>query len=589
MTGQLMDRYELKGLIGEGAMGSVYRAHDDRLGRIVALKVMNAELGRRAEAVERFKREARVLAGLQHPNIVTIYDYLEVSGNLCLVMELIPGEPLDRVIEQRLAMTVEQKLRFMANVCRALHYAHGRGVVHRDLKPSNILMLPDHSPKIVDFGIAKMMSEKLTRTHTRIGTIAYMSPEQINGDGVDHRADIFSAGVVLFELLSGVSPFGGVHTTATMRKILLDPTPVLPESLTGVPRQVKDILEQALAKDREQRFQAAGEMATALEDAAEAVGRQAKREPLPKAKVKSVAVPLDRPSVPAVENRVRPIEDADHVGPMGHRLYQSSEVQRLFGGAELVASTPNRFRWHVALVVLCTIISPIIMAGILSRLARQFGGCIFLVEGLSLILLFSLLPRKIVEGSTSVLLKRLLPTCAFAAALMGALVFADRYWDSIGGSYRWGRWIFLLQTALECIAIVVVTRRAPERLRHVGVCVLLAVFLGGNFAEKLDWQIPFAFLIALMLTTWQSDRRILSRVLPATLATPAWVFMAVLVWSEKVVSYRNPVYLVALTLLYLAPVGLIWAGFYPPSRQRVIGYTSTLLLMVVATITAIIM
>jgi eukaryotic-like serine/threonine-protein kinase len=274
VSGNLLGRYELLNLIGKGAMGAVYRARDTKLQRIVALKVMNAALGETAEGVARFEREAQSLALLQHPNIVTIFDYLEVSGNLCLVMELIVGEPLDRVISLALAMTVEQKLRFMASVCRALEYAHGKGLVHRDLKPSNILLAPDYSPKIVDFGVVKMMGEKLTRTNTRIGTIAYMSPEQINGKPLDHRTDIFSAGIVLYELLAGVSPFDADDTTSTMRKILLDPTPVLPEDIPGVSQRLHGVLDRALAKEAEGRYATAADFADALEQCLSAGGTQ---------------------------------------------------------------------------------------------------------------------------------------------------------------------------------------------------------------------------------------------------------------------------------------------------------------------------
>ena len=265
MSGELLGRYELMNRIGEGAMGTVYRAKDTRLGRIVALKVMSASLGNSPESIARFEREARSLAALQHPNIVTIYDFPELQGNLCITMELIPGEPMDKVIAQRLSFTVDQKLRFMIAVCRALNYAHGQGVIHRDLKPSNILVLADCSPKIVDFGIAKIMAEKLTRTNTRIGTIAYMSPEQINGKPIDHRTDIFSAGVVLYEFLSLSSPFDASDTTSTMRKILLEPTPRLPDTIAGISPRIHQLLLTALSKDPAHRFQTAEEMARELE------------------------------------------------------------------------------------------------------------------------------------------------------------------------------------------------------------------------------------------------------------------------------------------------------------------------------------
>jgi eukaryotic-like serine/threonine-protein kinase len=262
MHDRLEDRFGDLVLIGEGAMGTVYSAQDLRQKRRVALKVMNAALAANPEAMTRFERE---FTGLVHPNIVAVYEFVKLSGNLCLVMELIPGKSLERAIEDRWHLTVEQKVQLMASVCRALDFAHREGRIHRDLKPSNIMLRPDGTPKIIDFGIAKKMNEKLTRTNAHIGTIAYMAPEQINGKPVDGRTDVFSVGVVLYELLTGVSPFNGEDTIATMRMILMDPTPKLPDDIPGIPERLHKVLEQALAKDPKDRYQTAMQLAEALE------------------------------------------------------------------------------------------------------------------------------------------------------------------------------------------------------------------------------------------------------------------------------------------------------------------------------------
>jgi len=270
-------RYDDLVLIGEGGMGAVYRATDNRLDRQVAIKILNAGPNATPDSIARFERESRALAKLDHPNIVTIYDAYEMEGgNLCIVMQLVQGRPLDLVVAAEFRpgtgyesteppLTVVQKLRLMVAVARALDYAHGQGIVHRDLKPSNILMLEDGSPKIIDFGIAKMVDDHVTRANTSLGTIAYMSPEQFNGTPVNHQTDIYSAGVVLYELLTGISPFYEEgDTTATIRRILHGPMPTLPAGLPGVPPTVQSVLQRALARDITQRYATAADFAFEL-------------------------------------------------------------------------------------------------------------------------------------------------------------------------------------------------------------------------------------------------------------------------------------------------------------------------------------
>jgi|GEM_PF-2436680 len=282
MIGRTLGRYQILSLLGEGGMGSVYEAIDTHLKRAVALKMMRDDRIADPQAVLRFQREAESLARLRHNNIVTIYDYLEADGRFCLVMELVEGESLQRAIAAGRPMTPVQKLRLLSAVCSALHDAHGKGVVHRDLKPSNILVRPDGSPMIVDFGIAKLMGDDITHTRAQIGTLAYMSPEQFNGKPIDHRTDIFAAGAVLYELLSGVSPFDGETTAVVMRKLILEPTPPLPSNIAGVPPSVHTILDKALSKEPELRYQTAAEMVAALDHAIEeALALAAKSAPTP--------------------------------------------------------------------------------------------------------------------------------------------------------------------------------------------------------------------------------------------------------------------------------------------------------------------
>jgi eukaryotic-like serine/threonine-protein kinase len=265
MSVQRLGRYEILTMLGRGWMGPVFKAHDIRLDRIVALKVISPGRFAVDEAVARFEREGRSLAALQHPNIVTFYDFVELDGQLCLVMELVAGAALDVVTAQRMPLTFPQKISLMAQVCRAMEYAHERGVIHSELKPRKIFMLPDASPKIADFGISKIVGLTFTQARPLIGFQGYMSPEQFKGEPMTAMTDIFSAGVILFELLSGVLPFARPGMTDNMFRILLGPAPKLPDTIHGVPQLLHTVLGRALATEPDQRYGTAGEMAVDLE------------------------------------------------------------------------------------------------------------------------------------------------------------------------------------------------------------------------------------------------------------------------------------------------------------------------------------
>ncbi len=257
---QKIGHYDVIGKLGEGGMGVVYKGRDAAIGRQVAIKMMIGDFIKNAELRERFAREARAAGNLQHPNIVTIHELGEQEGAPYIVMEFLEGEPLDHIIAAQRPMLLANKLDIIIQVLDALEYAHQRGIVHRDIKPANVMVLNQGGIKLVDFGIARLGGQKLTRTGTVMGTINYMSPEQINGKTVDGRADVFSTGVMLFELISGSLPFEGEDTTQTMFKILTAPVPPLVEMLPECPPQVQAVLERALAKDRERRYRAAAEM-----------------------------------------------------------------------------------------------------------------------------------------------------------------------------------------------------------------------------------------------------------------------------------------------------------------------------------------
>jgi hypothetical protein len=274
VIGHSIGRYHVLEKLGEGGMAAVYRAFDTRLDREVALKVIQPLRQESPEFLKRFEREAKALAQLVHPNIVSIHDYGEHEGTPYLVMEYTPGGTLKQRLGQ--PMPWPQACRLLAPIARALHYAHQQKIVHRDVKPSNILISASGDPKLSDFGIAKILEmEKtwdLTGTGVGIGTPEYMAPEQGMGKPVDHRADIYALGIVFFELLTGRTPFQADTPLAVLLKQVNDPLPRPREFARDLPREVEQAIFKALAKDPANRFQSMGDFAEALE----ALRREAK-------------------------------------------------------------------------------------------------------------------------------------------------------------------------------------------------------------------------------------------------------------------------------------------------------------------------
>ena len=203
-----LGHYELHGLLGKGGMGVVYRGRDTKLDRPVAVKVLRADLDADPETNERFLREARAAAELNHRNIIQIYDFGEEAGSAFIVMELLDGSSLRELLDTRLDLSFERKLQIMTGVCEGVAFSHSRSIVHRDLKPGNLFLTTDHQVKVLDFGLARIESSNLTRSGLVFGTPDYMSPEQVCGKVVDERSDIFSLGAVFYELLTGRQPFG---------------------------------------------------------------------------------------------------------------------------------------------------------------------------------------------------------------------------------------------------------------------------------------------------------------------------------------------------------------------------------------------
>jgi serine/threonine-protein kinase len=257
-------RYDIVDLVGKGGMGVLYRAHDPSLERDVALKMMHLDFTLDTTARERFQREAKAVARLQHQNIVTIHELGEIDNAPYIVMELLGGRDLDQILRSDEGLTLAQKLDVVAQLCDGLAFAHDQGIVHRDIKPGNIRLLEDGTVKILDFGIAKFAQSSLTQSGTVMGTPSYMAPEQISGQPVDGRADVFSAGVLLYELLSGHRPFVGDSPTAVAYQIMhTDPHP-LRDELPDLPDAVNQIVSRALQKSADERYAKARDMASDL-------------------------------------------------------------------------------------------------------------------------------------------------------------------------------------------------------------------------------------------------------------------------------------------------------------------------------------
>lgn len=251
-------KYEVTGVVGRGGMGTVYKATDSRIGRSVAIKILSGAYDDDPDLLARFYREAKSTGSLQHQNIVTVYELGDQDGIPYLVMEYLEGMSLDGLLASKKSLRIAEKLDIVVQVCNGLTFAHQRGVIHRDIKPANIMVLPDGTAKIVDFGIAHVGGKKLTRTGQVIGSIYYMSPEQLNGNlELDRRTDVYSAGVVLFQLLTGALPFEGQDTGSTLLKIVHDPPPPLSNFLQTCPPELETIIQKALAKDREARYASA--------------------------------------------------------------------------------------------------------------------------------------------------------------------------------------------------------------------------------------------------------------------------------------------------------------------------------------------
>jgi hypothetical protein len=250
-------------------MAQVYLALDQRLGREVAVKILDEQSTADPEFVERFRREARAAAGLNHPNIVAIYDWGPADDSYCMIMEYVDGPNLKEMLRRRGALPEEEVLQIGTQVAAALQQAHEHGVIHRDVKPANILLAPNGRIKVADFGIARAVGlTQLTKTNMLTGTAQYMSPEQAQLKPLDGRSDVYSLGIVLYELLTDSTPFTGESMVEIALQHVHGEIPPLEEIAPEISPATRAIVEQALEKDPDYRFQSAGDLQVALEEAA---------------------------------------------------------------------------------------------------------------------------------------------------------------------------------------------------------------------------------------------------------------------------------------------------------------------------------
>ena len=281
-AGTRLGPYEIKSLLGEGGMGEVYRARDTQLKRDVALKILPSDVALDPQRLARFEREAQALAALNHPHIAQVYGFVDDAGLRAIVMELVEGPTLSERLA-RAAIPLDGALAVAIQLAEALEYAHERGIIHRDLKPANVKLTPDGDVKVLDFGLAKILTDEadstlgdsptittcpaISRVGVILGTPAYMAPEQARGAAVDRRADIWAFGVVLFEMLTGRRCFSGDTSTDVLAAVINSEPDwsVLP---AATPSRLRELLHRCLAKDRRQRLHDIGDARLDLESAA---------------------------------------------------------------------------------------------------------------------------------------------------------------------------------------------------------------------------------------------------------------------------------------------------------------------------------
>jgi len=352
LLGKTLSQYRIVEEIGRGGMAIVYRAYQPSLKRYVAVKVLYPQLTVDATFVQRFLQEARTAARLDHPNIITIYDVGQAGGTYYIGMRFVEGQTLQQLIQREGALSPARGAHILQQLASALDYAHRQGLIHRDVKPSNVMLGKGDHVTLTDFGIARAAEgTRLTRTGVIVGTPEYMSPQQAQGVEVDHLTDIYSLGVVAYEMLAGRVPFAGTTPHAVLHKHVYETPPPLRAMAPGIPRLVEKAINRALAKDPRKRYQSAGEMGEALTRAVSGLPR---RVPTPRPKIK---LPTPRP-------RVRPSKEKARAGGESAATVSGSEI-----AARPRAPTPLPVERKKA---------PLLYAGVILAVGLVFLGILLL-------------------------------------------------------------------------------------------------------------------------------------------------------------------------------------------------------------------
>ncbi|MFC1851952.1 protein kinase [candidate division CSSED10-310 bacterium] len=337
-------KYKIIETIGKGGMGIVYKAVDSMIKRNVAIKMMTESQFDQEITRQRFFREAQAIGQLQHPNILTLYDAGEYQKRPYLVVEFLDGKDLKTLLKEEDLPSNEVMLSIIVDICDALEYSHKRGIIHRDIKPANIFILKTGEVKLMDFGIAKVADSGLTQTGTLLGTINYMSPEQIKAKDIDYRTDIFSLGVVMFEMFSHQRPYEGDTFTEVLSKILFsEPQPFEPED-HDLPDVFNNIIMKAIAKDRDQRYQSASELALDITKIKVVLGHE------PGKKQKAVIEKQDTQAVRETLERQKPTLERKVIPKKP--VTQKTRVQTVPGQMPVVKPRSYTWLWYTSIPVL---------------------------------------------------------------------------------------------------------------------------------------------------------------------------------------------------------------------------------------------